>query len=45
MEGLKNPDSEILRRFLELHKGKPLFILCKKCHREYDENKISVLNI
>ena len=27
----------ILRSFLRLHIGKPLFILCKKCHREYDK--------
>ena len=27
---------EILRSFLRLHAGKPLFILCKKCHRQYD---------
>jgi len=27
---------EILRSFLRLHAGKPLFILCKICHRQYD---------
>lgn len=27
----------ILRSFLSLHNGKPLFILCKECHLEYDK--------
>ena len=27
----------ILRTYLEYHIDKPLFILCKKCHREYDK--------
>jgi hypothetical protein len=26
----------ILRTFIKYHKEIPLFILCKKCHREYD---------
>ena len=28
---------DILRQFIEYHKQIPLFILCKKCHREYDK--------
>lgn len=28
--------SVILKSFLRLHSGKPLFTLCKKCHRQYD---------
>uniref|UniRef100_A0A6C0J6F6 Uncharacterized protein n=1 Tax=viral metagenome TaxID=1070528 RepID=A0A6C0J6F6_9ZZZZ len=27
---------DILRKFIAYHKEIPLFILCKKCHREYD---------
>tara|TARA_Y100000389_G_C17399002_1_gene484218 strand:+ start:450 stop:902 length:453 start_codon:yes stop_codon:yes gene_type:complete len=27
---------DILITFIKLHKGLPLFILCKKCHRNYD---------
>lgn len=30
---------DILITFLEYHKNIPLFILCKKCHREYDNVK------
>ena len=28
---------DILRNFITYHKEIPLFILCKKCHREYDK--------
>jgi len=28
---------DILRTFIKYHKEIPLFILCKKCHREYDK--------
>ena len=28
---------DILRTFIECHKEIPLFILCKKCHSEYDK--------
>jgi hypothetical protein len=27
---------DILKTFIKLHEKIPLFILCKKCHREYD---------
>lgn len=29
---------DILKTYLKYHKEIPLFILCKKCHREYDNN-------
>ena len=28
---------DILKTFIKYHKEIPLFILCKKCHREYDK--------
>ena len=28
---------DILINYLKYHKDKPLFILCKKCHRKYDK--------
>jgi len=28
---------DIFKTFIKYHKGIPLFILCKKCHREYDK--------
>lgn len=30
---------DILITYLKYHKDIPLFILCKKCHREYDKKK------
>ena len=30
---------DILITYLKYHKNIPLFILCKKCHREYDKRK------
>ena len=30
---------DILITYLKYHKDIPLFILCKKCHREYDKGK------
>ena len=30
---------DILITFIKYHKNIPLFILCKKCHREYDNGK------
>ena len=30
---------DILITFIKYHKDIPLFILCKKCHREYDKKK------
>jgi len=29
--------NEIMRKFIELHGEMPLYMLCKKCHKEYDK--------
>ena len=29
--------SDIIKKYLLLHKNKPIFMLCKKCHTQYDK--------
>ena len=37
MEELNNPQSEILKKFIEKHDCCPIYMLCNKCHNTYDK--------